>query len=175
MQYTPSALEAKDANVLVEGKSDFYILSWYKKNHGENLKLNFLPVNGVTNASAVLSLLLGWAKDFVFLHDSDAEGKAAKKRYQAELPISLEHFAEYEDIFGSEKTSPKQIEGLLSANDKAKIAKFYDTKKVSKSQIQRYFSSSLVGKDAIELDEQSLSNLAKLTHHLMKMLAANEN
>lgn len=171
LQYAPSAIEAKDANVLLEGKSDFYILSWYKKNHGENLKLNFLPISGVTNASAVLSLLLGWAKDFVFLHDSDSEGKAAKKRYQAELPIGLEHFAEYEDIFGSENTSPKQIEGLLSAGDKAKIGKYFGTEKVTKAQIQRYFSSSLVGKDAIELDKQSLGNLKKLTHHLIKILA----
>ena len=50
------------------------------------LDLNFLPVNGVTNAAAVLSLMLGWGKEFVFLCDSDAEGKAAMRRYQEELP-----------------------------------------------------------------------------------------
>lgn len=174
LQYAPSALEAKDANVLVEGKSDFYILSWYKKNHAQNLRLNFLPVNGVTNASAVLSLLLGWAKDFIFLVDSDDEGRAAKARYQAELPLGVERFVEYEDIFGHEKTKPKQIEGLLSVNDKAKIAKYFDINRASKSQIQRYFSSSLAGKDAIELDEQSLTNLSQLTNHIIKMLGADK-
>ena len=166
LQYSPSALEAKDANVLVEGKSDFYILNWYKKTHAGNLDLNFLPVNGVTNASAVLSLLLGWAKEFVFLHDSDDEGKAAKGRYLSELPIGENHFVEYEDIFGSGKAKPKHIEELLSEADKAKIATHFDAKRVSKSQIQRYFSSSLAGSGSIDLDKDSLKNLSKLTNHL---------
>ena len=166
LQYAPSALEAKDANVLVEGKSDFYILNWYKKNHDDKLDLNFLPVNGAKNASAILSLLLGWAKEFVFLHDSDNEGKEAQKKYKDELPIDDEHFVEYEDIFGKGKGKPKQIEDLISKSDKIKIAEHFGTMRVSKSQILRYFSTSLVGKNFIELDNQSLGNLAKLLQHI---------
>ncbi len=170
LQYSPSALEAKDTGVLVEGKSDYYILSWYKKHHGKKLTLNFLPVNGVTNASAVISLFLGWAKDFVFLCDSDAEGKSAMRRYQDELPIGSEHFVEYEDVFGSGKKAPKQIEGLLSNADKVKIASHFSAKKCSKSQIQKYFSAALIGTDSIELDVESLKNLDKLTTYLVKSL-----
>ncbi len=170
LQYSPSALEAKDTGVLVEGKSDYYILSWYKKHHGKKLALNFLPVNGVANASAVISLFLGWAKDFVFLCDSDAEGKSAMRRYQDELPIGSEHFVEYEDVFGSSKKAPKQIEGLLSNADKAKIASHFSAKKCSKSQIQKYFSAALIGTDTIELDVESLKNLGELTAYLVKSL-----
>ncbi len=170
LQYSPSALEAKDTGVLVEGKSDFYILSWYKKHHGKKLALNFLPVNGVTNASAVISLFLGWGKDFVFLCDSDAEGKSAMRKYQNELPIGSEHFVEYEDVFGSGKKAPKQIEGLLSDADKTKIANYFGAKKCSKSQIQKYFSAALIGTDAIELDVESIKNLGKLTAYLVKSL-----
>ena len=166
LQYSPSAIEAQDTGVLLEGKSDFYILSWYKKHHMNQLDLNFLPVNGVTNASAVLSLMLGWAKDFVFLCDSDEEGKSAMRRYQDELPISPEHFVEYEDIFGIGKKNPKQIEGLLSDADKAKIAAHFGAKRVSKSQVQRYFSAALSGVDSIELDSESLENLRNLVTFL---------
>ena len=73
-------------------------MSWYKKHYCKKL-VEFSPVNGVTNAAAVLSLMLGWGKEFVF-RDSDAEGKAAMRRYQEELPISAQHFVEYEDVFG---------------------------------------------------------------------------
>ena len=142
LQYSPSAIEAKDTGVLLEGKSDFYILSWYKKLYCKKLVLNFLPVNGVTNAAAVLSLMLEWGKEFVFLCDSDAEGNAAMRRYQEELPISDQHFVEYEDVFGLVKKYPKQIEGLLSDADKVKIAMHFGAKRTSKSQIQKDFSAA---------------------------------
>ena len=166
LQYSPSAIEAKDTGVLLEGKSDFYILSWYKMHHCEQLDLNFLPVNGVTNAAAVLSLMLGWGKDFVFLFDSDSEGKTAMRRYQDELPISAQHFVEYEQVFGSGKKNPRQIEGLLSDADKGKIAQHFGAKRTSKSHIQKYFSAALSGVDSIELDAESLENLEKLTKYL---------
>ena len=169
LQYSPSAIEAKDTGVLLEGKSDFYILSWYKKHYCKKLDLNFLPVNDVTNAAAVLSLMLGWGKEFVFLCDSDAEGKAAMRRYQEELPISAQHFVEYEYVFGLGKKYPKQIEGLLSDADKVKIATHFGAKRTSKSQIQKYFSAALSGVNFIELDAESLGNLEKLTKYLAKV------
>ena len=75
--------------MLLENKFDFYILSWYKKHHMNQLDLNFLLAIGATNASAVLSLMLGWANNFVFLCDSDEESKAAMCMYQDKLSIIL--------------------------------------------------------------------------------------
>ena len=167
LQHSPSSLEARDCGVLVEGKSDYYILNWFKKYHAPELDLNFLPVNGVTNASAVISLMLGWTKDFVLLCDSDEEGKAAMKRYQDKLPISVESFVEYEDVFGVGKKQPKEIEDLLSEDVKSQIADHFGAKRWSKSQVQKYFSAALVGAETVTLDTQTLDQMRKLALHLI--------
>lgn len=162
LDYMPSSLEAVRQGVLVEGKSDFYILSWFKKYHRSESPLDIVPVNGVTNASAILGLYLGWAKSFVMLFDSDKEGKRAKLNYIEKLPLREIHAIEYDDIFPETNSKLKEIEHLISSSDKQKITAMHGASKISKQQILRSFSSALYGEEVIELSDGTMENLTSV-------------
>ena len=167
LQVSPSHLEAIREGVLTEGKSDFYILNWYKKYHEESCTLDFVPVGGATNASALMSLYLGLALRFVFLLDSDRAGHEAKKRYLRELPISEERILQISEVFSPGK---KTIEDLLSKNMLDFIGKKYFVSRVSKKHILRAFSEALSGQNDLPDDRETLSNLNELIDALRERL-----
>ena len=159
LQVSPSSLEAVREGILTEGKSDFYILNWYKKYHDKRCTLDFVPVGGATNASALMSLYLGLAFRFVFLLDSDKEGQEAKKRYLRDLPISEKEMIQIGEVFGSRT---KRIEDLVSKDMNAFIGTKYGVSRVTKRHILRAFSEALSGQNDLPDDEATVKNLAML-------------
>lgn len=167
LQVSPSLLEATREGIFVEGKSDFYILNWYKERRDADCNLDFLPIGGVTKASALMSLYLGLALRFVFLIDSDAEGQESKKRYLEDLPISEDKIFQLDEAFDSKK---KKIEDLISATMKAAIAQKYNVEKATKKHIQRAFSEALSGQNDLPEDKETLENLSALVKKLNERL-----
>jgi hypothetical protein len=166
IDYAPSKLEAVNSGVLVEGKSDYYILNYFKKNFNPDSRIDFVPVNGSSNARALLSLYLGWCRSFILLLDSDKEGKSNGRAYLDALPISEANLVFYDSIFEIRGNPPTEIEDLLSGPVKERIALSFGTARATKAQIQKAFASALVGKGGIELDEESIRNF----ENLMKVL-----
>lgn len=162
LQVSPSLLESTRVGVLTEGKSDFYILNWYKKINDPNSTLDFIPVGGATNAKSLMSLYLGLTRQFILLLDSDKEGKSAKQRYLKELPMTKEKIIQIGDIFDNKKI----IEDLLSKKMKVAIAEKYSVKTASKKHILRAFSEALSGPNDLPEDDETLNNLKKLTQEL---------
>ena len=162
LQVSPSLLESTREGVLTEGKSDFYILNWYKKINDPNSTLDFIPVGGATNAKSLMSLYLGLTRQFILLLDSDKEGKSAKQRYLKELPMTKEKIIQIGDIFDNKKI----IEDLLSKKMKVAIAEKYSVKTASKKHILRAFSEALSGPNDLPEDDETLNNLKKLTQEL---------
>ena len=154
----------------MEGKSDYYILNWFKAGYRNAAKMEIVPVNGIANAGALLSLYLGWVKDFVFHCDSDAEGENAKVRYIERLPVRPEHFIDYSDVFGEAAKAPRMIEDLISKETKSGIADYYSVKRCSKSHILRYFSSALMGGESSAVDQTTVDNLARLFDAIEKRM-----
>jgi ABC-type dipeptide/oligopeptide/nickel transport system ATPase subunit len=170
LEYAPSKLEATGSGVLVEGKSDYYILNWFKKYHSPEFEFDFIPVNGASNARSLLSLYLGWCRSFVFLLDDDKEGREAKKSYLSELPVREQQVILYSDVFGSSKDVPSQIEELLSMDVKNQIAKIFSVAKPTKTHIQKAFSSALFGAESIQIDAETKSNFDKLMKYIADRL-----
>ena len=136
LQFKPSPLEATRKGVFTEGKSDFYILNWYKKYHGKTIDLGFFPIGGAQNGSSLMSLFLGLSLDFVFLLDGDNEGNKAKARYLKELPISEHQIFQLPDFFSASK---KVIEDLISKDMKTAIGKRYSVARVTKNTFKERF------------------------------------
>ena len=168
LQVSPSLLEATREGVLTEGKSDFYILNWYKKYHGKNCKLDFVPVGGATNASALISLYLGLSLKFVFLLDSDKAGQQAKKNYLDRLPMSENRIIQIGDVFKSPRKFA--IEDLISGNMKSFIKQKYGASRTSKKHILRAFSEALSGVNDLPKDQETLCNLKMLVEELHSRL-----
>ena len=167
LEVSPSLLEATREGVFVEGKSDFYILNWYKKYHDMNCHLDFLPIGGVTNCGTLMSLYLGLALNFVFLTDSDTEGQESKIRYLENLPVSEDAIFQIGEAFNSNK---KEIEDLISEEMKRAIAGKYGVSKATKKHIQRAFSEALSGQNDLPDDQETLESLKTLVEKLSERL-----
>lgn len=174
LDYAPSKLEVTNGGVIVEGKSDYYILNWFKKYYAPNCGLDFVPVGGASNARALLSLYLGWCKRYVFLLDNDGEGQSAKKHYVEELPVSDSNFVLFSDVFGDKKGSPKEIEELLSKEVKDQVAAMFSVSRPTKTHIQRAFASSLYGNETIALDAETKAAIEKLLQFLKIRLESDQ-
>ncbi len=168
LQVSPSLLEATREGVFTEGKSDFYILNWYKKYRQKQTDLDFVPVGGANNASALMSLYLGLSLRFVLLLDSDSEGNKAKKNYLNKLPISENSIIQIGDVFQTPRK--KKIEDLISNDTKSAIKQKYGITRIRKSHILRAFSEALSGQNDLPDDEETLNNLKLLVDQLSTRL-----
>lgn len=82
LEYRPSNLESVPDVVMVEGKNDFYTLSYLNEIiFGNRFNLNFLPGGGAGSLDGPIQLYYAWGRNFHVLLDSDAEGRSQKKRY----------------------------------------------------------------------------------------------
>ncbi|MFG6535640.1 MULTISPECIES: AAA family ATPase [unclassified Sulfitobacter] len=167
LQIRPVPLEIREGGVLVEGKSDFYILNWYKKHYAPDLGINFIPVESSGNASALISLYLGTAQDFLVLLDSDAAGDKEKLSYLRKLPVNEMQIVQIGDIL----IGKKEIEDLVSDDLLRQISGIYSSnKKNTKKLISSAFSEDLVGDPDLNVDEATLKDLKLLIEALKKRL-----
>jgi len=167
LRIQPSLIQAVNGGVIVEGKSDFYILNWFKKYHAQDSKLQFVPVGSASKGDALISLYLGLGKDFVFLLDNDGAGKNSKSRYLNGWPVSDAHFVSLSEPFDFKV---KAIESLLSAETKKSIREHYGSGSATKKLILRAFSESLSGSDFINASDDTIARLRMLFLHLENKL-----
>jgi AAA15 family ATPase/GTPase len=116
LEYRPSTLEPIPNVVLVEGKSDYFLIRYMIDVIGLPEDLRTVPGGGAGSLDPVIRLHLGWGKSFVVMLDADREGKEQKKRYESEFgPALINRCVLLPDVCGD----PKAIEAekLLSAND----------------------------------------------------------
>lgn len=85
LDYKPSLVEPVPNVVLVEGKSDFYLLRYAIDVLGIPSLLHLVPGTGAGTLDALVRLHIGWGKAFIVLLDGDAEGLKQKARYEREF------------------------------------------------------------------------------------------
>ncbi|MFT3674308.1 MAG: AAA family ATPase [Chitinophagaceae bacterium] len=82
LDYAPSNLELIPDCVFVEGKNDYYTLEYFQTVIlNLEKRINLAPSTGAGNLNTLISLYLGWGRDFIVLLDSDKEGQKQKERY----------------------------------------------------------------------------------------------
>lgn len=120
LDYRPSVLEPVPTVVLVEGKSDFYLLRYVQEVLGLITDLKFVPGTGAGSLDPVIRLHVGWAKPFVILLDGDAEGRKQQTRYENLFgPVLRNRCHLLPSLTGD--ASCIEAEDLLSAADKANL------------------------------------------------------
>lgn len=156
LEVKPSFLDLKDGCVLVEGKSDFYILRYatflYKLE-----KVIIIPAFGSSTFSSLIPLLLGWATNFKILLDGDSAGIDAKADYQ-KFGLSEDRFIIVSDVV----PNCKEPENLLTVADRELIQHELGlTDSPSKKQIMRFFQESLAAKKSTGSVLNSLRGLRR--------------
>ncbi|MEM7730373.1 MAG: hypothetical protein AAF311_14075, partial [Pseudomonadota bacterium] len=144
----------------------FYFFNFYKKKYGSDL--NFYPGVGVDNMEALISLALGYGRDFIVLADDDAAGRAAVKRYRREFLLSNSCYV-YGEV--DKRFKGKKLEGLISNKTKAEIRKYFGIKKLQKRHFALFFAEKSSVLD-YELDEETRGNVSTLLQKLRSMFQA---
>ena len=93
LDYAPSTLEFVSDAVFLEGKNDYYLITYFGKSD-----VSFVPGFGASGLDTAIALYLGWGRDFIILLDADKEGRRNRERYLREWLLKEEQVFTLADI-----------------------------------------------------------------------------
>nr|WP_314355457.1 AAA family ATPase [uncultured Achromobacter sp.] len=166
LQVVPSRFDIDRASIIVEGKSDYYVLRYALKLL-KRKELPILPGLGAGTFGALIGLHLGWGLGMVALLDGDEKGKQERDKYQREFGLPANSILTLEDLVPGIKV----IEDVLDAEAKNKISTELGlSASPTKAQIRRFFQENLAQDDIPSLGKGFDQNLGTildgLTHRL---------
>lgn len=173
LDYRPSVIEPVPEVVLVEGKSDFYLLRYLQEVLDVDRDLRFVPGTGAGSLDAAIRLHIGWGKSFVVLLDGDVEGQRQKERYEAEFgPVIEGRCVLLPDVAGD--PACKEAENLLSTVDRQTITDHIfgassdrpSGKKALSTAIRELYASRI----AISLEPPTIERFGLLSAKLTEVL-----
>jgi 5S rRNA maturation endonuclease (ribonuclease M5) len=173
LEYRPSNLEAVEDVVMVEGKNDFYTLSYFQEVLiNQKKKVTLLPGSGSGSLDTVIRLYYAWGRNFIILLDSDVEGKKQKRRYQDVFNgIIQDRLFVFEDIESS--WAGCGMEKLFDPADLLKIQKsvFPDPNKVDKKLFNMAIQENLIKKVPVPLSRTTTETFKKILKFLSESLS----
>jgi len=172
LDYSPSNLESLPNCVLLEGKNDFYTLAYFQEVIlAKPTKLNISPSTGSGNLDTLISLYIGWGKDFIILLDSDKEGGKQKERYVEKFGIIVEpRIFTLEDIDLTWKKY--KMEKLFDNSEALQFQQtvYPSSTTFNKTHFNRTIQESLINKRNFAFSEQTKNNLNKVWIFLDKKI-----
>jgi hypothetical protein len=147
LQVVPSPFDHSIPSIVVEGKSDYYVLR-YACALLQRPELRLIPGLGAGTFEALIALSSGWGINFLFLLDGDAKGKEEAKRYALETGASVKSIVTLDEL----DKNLKVIENLLDDDSRKKISEIIaETGKLTKNQIRRFFQEQLAKGEILDL------------------------
>ena len=157
LNYSPSILDHQSNTIMVEGKGDFYVFTYFMEVVFTDIKdIRFLPSSGANDLGPLISLYLGWGYKFTILLDDDSAGKKARKRYIDEWYLNESTVQTIGCI--DDKLAGKKLEDLITSDGIELIKEELDIKKASKKQIARFFQDRLARKQKMLFDKITINN-----------------
>lgn len=174
LDYRPSILEPTPDVVLVEGKSDFFLLRYATEVLGLGPDVKLVPGGGAGSLDPLIRLHIGWAKSFLVLLDGDAEGRKQKRRYEVEFgPMLKERCVLVPDLCGDQ--SVKELEQLLEEKDQRKVVDdifgAQGTRPSPKKALGQAITELYARRQPIELSEASERRVTAVLEQLNETLA----
>jgi predicted ATP-dependent endonuclease of OLD family len=173
LTYRPSDLEPVPNVILVEGKSDFYILKYFIDVLGVGPDLKLVPGGGSGSLDTLIGLHIGWGKSFVVLLDGDSAGIREAERYAENFgKIVVERTVLMPAAIGDPKII--EIEDLLSKDDaEALISVVFPPAAVRPSAKKALFQSVselYALRQSVTLTPATLTRVADLLTRLKALL-----
>jgi len=172
LDYAPSNLDLVPEIVMTEGKGDYYCLNYYQRvAKPVNAPLSILPGTSASNLETLISLYLGWGRNFIILLDSDNEGERQKKRYKEIFGKVLDdRIFLYSDI--DKNWNNRSIEMIFAEVDKLYVQKASYPKEetYSKGLFNRSVQELLITQNNIGLSSETIRNLDQIYEFLKKKL-----
>ena len=168
LDVVPSKFDYNLPSVVVEGKSDYYILEYARNLFGVGPN-RLIPGMGSGTFGALIALSAGWGIKFLFLLDADHAGKTEKDRYALEFGAPLSALITIDEFVDSGRA----IESLLDDEAYAAIRKEGGlSAKPTKKQVQQFFQEQLAKKAPIPLGLAFESRAKALLEGLEKKLVS---
>lgn len=156
LEVKPSQLDVQSECIVVEGKSDFHILSYIKRNYQIN-SVAIVPAFGATTMRPIIGILRGWASKFIVILDADKEGKDAAIKYRNELDLGDEI-----RLLNEFAPGMKEIEDFFSDDDLEKIRVGLKLAlKPRKKSLSRIFQEANASGTKVPLSRTTLNSLKK--------------
>ena len=152
LEYVPNELDMCDEAIILEGKTDYYVLKYFFKVILKKEDLHLIPGMSCHNADSLIALYNGWGKRFIVLLDSDEAGKTSKQRYYDLFgSIVDEKIITLNDIENSWKK--KNMESIIDNKIKLLIQKscFPESKKYTKNLYNKSIQELLMCNKKIEI------------------------
>jgi hypothetical protein len=165
LEVVPSKFDHNIPSIVLEGKSDYYILSYAAKLlRMDGVRL--LPASGSGTFSSLISLSVGWGIKFLFLLDSDGAGEKEKARYALELGAPRVAITCLGDHLQA-----REIEDLLDKEAIETVRAVLEiANRPTKKQISRFFQESLAKDQVIDLGKSFRHDADKLLKSLVDSL-----
>lgn len=168
LEVVPSRFDPKRASIVLEGKSDYYLLRYASK-LSKTSDLPLLPGLGAGTFGALAALHVGWSLNFLFLLDGDRKGKSERDRYASEFGVGHNRLATIDELVPGVKV----IEDLLDDKARSTIqSELGLTSSPTKNQIRRFFQERLASDNVSSLGAAFTRKSAKLLEALRARLAA---
>lgn len=173
LDFKASDIEHAPQAVLLEGKTDFYLLRYAKLLRPsilENVRL--VPGTGAGTLEESIRLYIGLAKPFLVVLDGDTEGRVQQGRYLEMFgPILSQHSHLLPTLVGDE--SVKEIEDLLTEGDKGTIIHAVDPSlPVSKKSLHKAIAELLAAGVEVSLDPTTWERIEGLSEALSEKLTS---
>jgi AAA15 family ATPase/GTPase len=139
LQVVPSRFDIDRSSIVVEGKSDYYVLRYASRLLGKN-ELSIIPGLGAATFGSLVALHLGWGLNMMFLLDGDKKGKDERNRYVVEYGLQESSALTLDEV----ASGVTVIEDLLDAEARKIISNQLGlSTEPTKNQIRRFFQECL--------------------------------
>ena len=167
LQVVPSRFDMREASVVLEGKSDYYILRYAAK-ATKQVDLPLLPASGAGTFGSLAALHAGWNLNFLFVLDGDRQGKTERERYISDYGMPANRMVTIDELV----PGVQMIEDLLDdhALDCIK-AELGLGARPDKSQIRRFFQERLASDTITDLGKGFTDKAAAFLKTLRERLA----
>ncbi|MCU6500465.1 AAA family ATPase [Rugamonas sp. A1-17] len=167
LDFAPAPTDFPDFAVLVEGKSDYFLIKFLTTSAVTDKEIKYFPGGGAGTLDPLITLLSGWGKRFVILLDSDEEGVKQKLRYTSKFENLL-----HKKIFTLEEIDIEfkgaAIEKILDEKDILKIKERAGLQKdgITKKEMHRAIQEILIGNTDFEISEIAAKNINSINNFL---------
>lgn len=167
LRVVPSRFDIKQSSIVVEGKSDYYVLC-YCARLLKRKDLPLLPGLGAGTFGSLVALHIGWNLSMFFILDGDAKGKAERDRYVKDYGLPQSRVSTTDELIPGVKV----IEDLLDDEALDTISNELElSQKPTKNQIRRFFQECLARDKILPLSSAFNNNATAILDELHKRLS----
>ncbi len=137
-------IDAKRYNVVVEGITDHYYLSSFRKLLNKSENIHFIPACGVNNVPNLVSILLGWGLNYKAVFDDDQ--KSGRKAYNL---LKKEFYENDDDEAHKHILKVKDCNGIEDIFTRGDLEKYVLHEKVKEGDKDKKNSEIVKGRKEI--------------------------